>query len=188
MLICCLGWGSLIWNIGNLPILDQWYKDGPILPIEFARQSSDDRITLVIIPSECEVFVRCYWCILSIKNLEEAIEALRLRERIPKKYITKYIGFWQNNHKSNNDTEERISSWGNIYHFDAVIWTNLPPKFNGKNGIIPDAGQVISHLNSLEGIKKKNAEHYIRMTPVQIATKYRQIIEEKLKWFPYSTT
>ncbi|MGB4774913.1 MAG: hypothetical protein WBP45_07070 [Daejeonella sp.] len=48
MKIACIGWGSLIWNPKNLQIQKQWFNDGPILPIEFSRQSNDGRITLVI--------------------------------------------------------------------------------------------------------------------------------------------
>lgn len=41
MKIVVLGWGSLIWNPGDLKINSEWQKDGPTLPIEFARVSSD---------------------------------------------------------------------------------------------------------------------------------------------------
>jgi nitroreductase len=46
--IACLGWGSLIWKPENLPIIGEWKNDGPMLPIEFSRESGGQRITLVI--------------------------------------------------------------------------------------------------------------------------------------------
>lgn len=48
MRIAILGWGSLIWNPNGLPIRGDWQRGGPVLPIEFSRISSDERLTLVI--------------------------------------------------------------------------------------------------------------------------------------------
>ena len=48
-MIVCIGWGSLIWDTRSLDVDVHWRADGPMLPIEFARESSDGRITLVIV-------------------------------------------------------------------------------------------------------------------------------------------
>ncbi len=49
MRIGVVGWGSLIWDPRDLEIEDKWHIDGPMLPVEFARVSSRDRLTLVIV-------------------------------------------------------------------------------------------------------------------------------------------
>jgi hypothetical protein len=48
-MIACIGWGSLIWDKCDLDVDGEWRSDGPMLPVEFACQSSDGRITLVLV-------------------------------------------------------------------------------------------------------------------------------------------
>ena len=62
MKIACIGWGSLIWMPENLMIQNKWFEDGPMLPIEFARQSDNGRITLII--DEFARPVRTLWSLI----------------------------------------------------------------------------------------------------------------------------
>jgi hypothetical protein len=80
MKIACLGWGSLIWRPENLQVQEKWFEDGPILPIEFSRQSDNGRITLII--DEKAKPVRVLWALMTTENLELSIESLKEREFI----------------------------------------------------------------------------------------------------------
>ena len=80
--IACLGWGSLIWDPRGLPIRREWFKDGPFAPVEFTRQSSDGRMTLVIDPRATPT--RLLWAHMLPAEPSVAREALRDRESIPR--------------------------------------------------------------------------------------------------------
>lgn len=96
--IACLAWGSLVWDPRQLPIRGEWFKDGPFAPVEFARQSNDGRITLVIEPNAEPV--RVLWAQMLSHNLEDAKKALCDREGIPARNCALLIGAWTAENRS----------------------------------------------------------------------------------------
>ena len=78
MKIACIGWGSLIWNLGNLKIQKRWFEDGPILPIEFTRISDNGRVTLII-DKEAKP-IQTLWALMTCDDIEEAKKSLKDRE------------------------------------------------------------------------------------------------------------
>jgi hypothetical protein len=179
MTIACLGWGSLIWRPLDLAMRGEWQTDGPSLPIEFARQSRDGRITLVI--DRGSPTVTTLWVVLAVEDLDSAIECLAQREGIPVAHQERGIGFWSVDAASEHPESLQVGKWALRQDVTAVVWTALAPKFNDINRK-PSELEVVKYLAALEGEKRQSAEEYVRRAPKQIATPYRRAIEETLGW------
>jgi hypothetical protein len=180
MLIACLGWGSLIWDPRELSVRGNWFTDGPFLPIEFARQSSDGRMTLVLMPTTFPL-VRSLWKPISAVNVAAACKTLGLRECTGLKKPESCVDYWPQGSRS-RDVARQVGQWAKGLQIDAVIWTNLPTRFGGEDKTIPSAEEVLAYLRGLRGQSRVQAKRYIQMTPRQIDTDYRRAIESSLRW------
>ena len=171
--IACLGWGSLTWDPRDLLIEPEWFKDGPLIKVEFVRQSNDGRITLTLEPNSD--YVPSLWAKMQTNKIDEAIESLRSREGISNKYQERDIGIWKEGEAS-PELIYRLSEWAGAKGITNLIWTNLSPKFN-KIDKTPTVEEVIEYLTNLTGDTRNAAETYIRNAPIQINTAYRREIE-----------
>lgn len=174
MIIACLGWGSLIWKPGALPLASEWFNDGPELPIEFSRVGDGGELAMAICLNAppCQVL----WALLDIKSLDKAVQALKTREKIP--YDRQDgVGIFA----INSSTVGVLGKWAADRQLDAVIWTALPPRFEDVEGLIPSLDDVLSYLISLDGETLTYARRYIEKVPEQINTPYRSEIR-KLGW------
>lgn len=176
--IACLGWGSLIWDPRGLPIRREWFKDGPLAPVEFTRQSSGGHITLVIDPSARPI--RLLWALMLSSDLQGAKEALGDREGITRNNLQSRIGSWQRGEGAPENIRD-LPQWAEDRGLDAVVWTALGPKFNNQERP-PSIEDVIAYLRNLEGTARDHANHYIENAPRQIDTDYRRRIEADLGW------
>ncbi len=179
MVIACLGWGSLIWDPRDLPIRTEWRTDGPSLPVEFARQSVNGRITLVIAEDTDPIPV--LWTALDLASLHEGRQALALRESIPLAHMESSVGAWSSSLSPDRSEFQAIAEWADAAGVTGVVWTALKPKFAGKP-IKPSCDQIIDYLANLEGETRQLAEEYVRRAPTQVTTSYRQRIERELGW------
>ena len=175
--ITCLGWGSPIWEPRDLPIRGHWFGDGPLIPVEFARHSKGDRITLVIVPSARPV--PSLWALMDCDSLDEARKQLREREDTAERHIH----HWSRGSRSPSCIAE-LSEWAVARNIDHVVWTGLPPKFKREDHRLPTEEDVLKHLRRLHGTELDDAERYIRRAPRQIDTQYRRRIEAELGWSP----
>jgi hypothetical protein len=174
MRIACLGWGSLIWNPGLLPLASEWHVDGPMLPIEFARVADGGELATAICLNAppCQVL----WALLNVETLAAAVNALRKREQIPEDREDG-IGVFT----INSLTVGVLGKWAADRRLDAVIWTALPPRFEEIEGLIPSLDDVLSYLIALDGETLEHAKFYMENVPEQIDTPYRSEIR-KLGW------
>jgi len=181
MNIAVIGWGSLIWDPGELDIQEDWKEDGPEMPVEFARLSSRGRLTLVI--HEQAEPVQALWARSAYNELDHAIENLRRREGTCEKHIGNY-----NFQNDEHDTKfpfilESIKCWGSKQDVDAAIWTDLPSNFTEEtdfDGLTEE--NVIDFLMNSSHVNQENAEEYIRKAPEQVRTTFRPEIENELGW------
>lgn len=178
MKIACLGWGSLIWRPENLKIQSAWFEDGPLLPIEFTRQSDNGRITLII--DEQAKPVRTLWALMTTDMLPLAIESLKEREGVTRDEAIHNVIATDDN---TSNIKAVVIKWLNVMNLDTAIWTGL--SYSAKtNKLRPTIDYVINHLKELDYNSRKTAEEYIRKAHKQIDTEYRRRIEHELGWSP----
>jgi hypothetical protein len=182
MKIVCIAWGSLLWKSGSLILASGWQPGGPLLPLEFARDS-DDSDELAIVIHEGAPLMPTFWAMLETGDLEQACEQLRQREKIAPEH-PEWLGSVPR--ACGSATDARIEAWllsrPASERFDAVVWTALPSKFAGVEGRAPDVEEAIAFLDGLEDSARETAEEYVRRTPAEIMTPYRRRFEEALGW------
>lgn len=178
--IAILGWGSLIWCPKSLKFKHAadgdntymgWFKDGPELPIEFARVSSkgndNERLTLVINPSSNAVPVLWAWS--GLTDLSAAKENLRQREGCG----VKSVGVLRRGTAPQDEIEQIIARWADEHDVDAVIWTKL----SANEGLGHNEEASASYLRGKSGESVRACIEYIRNTPPQIQTRFRPALE-----------
>ena len=179
-LIACLGWGSLIWDPRELPIRRCWYEDGPLVRVEFARVSSNGRMTLVL--HESAEPVRSLWALMTGNDVWDARKRLVKREGSPVRNVDKHTGHWPESDPSPTCISS-LDGWAGCKGITDVIWKSLPPKFAELgHAECPSSTQVVRNLSGLYGPQRDAAEEYVRNAPAQIDTEYRRRIEADLGW------
>jgi hypothetical protein len=181
--IACLGWGSLIERSGCLATLGAWLTDGPRLPVEFARESNDGRITLVICPPVARVPTQ--WILLNHTDVQAAAENLGRREyaEATPKWTTQSIGWWDREAAKHYGMESKtIAAWAAEHQLDGVVWTNLPCGFKGSRGRMPSGDEVLAHLRGLDAAALDKAKEYVRTAPAEVDTAYRRRIAAHFGW------
>lgn len=181
MKIAILAWGSLYWDPRELKTTGEWFFDGPALPIEYARISGGNRLTLVIKPGFDSVTT--LYAISSYRELDAARENLRERENTPNLGNIGFIDFLNNTshvREANKLVIDTIKEWNTHKGFDALLWSDFAPRFTDQLTI----ENILSFIQSLPNYEKEAALEYIRKTPPQVSTRFRESIEYYFKEAP----
>lgn len=159
-----------------------------MIPVEFARKSSNGRVTLVLGGThESQTF----WAKSALEEIDEACENLWVREGKPRRRSIHYtsgdgLQTWNGGipEPGSLDVSYAVCEWiGTTPDADCAIWTGLPPK-DFDIGAIDLAHQVVEHLQGLEEPAMRLAKEYIELAPETVRTPVRSAIEEKLGWVP----
>lgn len=188
-LIAVIGWGPLLWDPRTLRISSGWHDDGPLLPVEFARESKGKRVTLVALPGYRHRS-STYWALSSRSDLDEAIEDLRVREtNAPPRHIHWArpggdYGSGEAGFRPDPRIGEAVLGWlDGRPDLDAAVWTGLPPRnFDPDSPVVDLADQVLTYLRSLSAGEDVEARWYVEMAPPSIDTPVRRAIEAALGW------
>lgn len=178
--IACLAWGSLVWDTRDLPIASEWFPDGPMVQVDFLRQSKNGRMTLVL--NNGAWTVPSLWAVMASTDREQARCYLGNREEVQRASLNSSIGAWSCGEPSPQNVSE-LGLWAKQRGVDHVVWTALPAKF-GSEVRTPSDEEVISYLRGLDGERREKAECYIRRAPRQVDTRLRRLIAAELNWQP----
>lgn len=186
-----LAWGSLVWAQGDLRTDSRWHNNGPVLPLEFARESTGPRVTLVIVDGY-EHLSTTYWAVSSEPAVDLAGSNLRARER---NIARSDIHILERGKKPRSlgvgpgpsaTTTEAIADWlasPAASDLGAVIWTGLPPKrFDPSTGPVALSEQVIAFLDELHPDNRLLSQEYFERAPEAIDTPVRRAVMEHFQW------
>lgn len=184
MNIAVLGWGSLIWCPGSLRIRTRWRPDGPTLPIEFARISQDERLTLVIHPDSADQ--PTYWAFSEFTTVEEARDNLRARENSKLADIHHVLRDGRTAEGVPREIANRVGEWlARRPDIQGVVWTGLPSNWIDKRGRDFTPEDAVDFLQELEAARDRakatyeRAREYIANAPPLIDTAVRRALRAR---------
>src|ERR1700761_737680 len=135
MQIAVIGWGSLISSPAALRLQTRWYRDGPSLPVEFARISGGNRLTLVIHPPSRNQ--QTLWAAAASDDLPQVRENLREREETQLRLIQTASADGVFSEGVADCVKESVSAWlRQKPHLSGCVWTGLPSNWERERNCI----------------------------------------------------
>lgn len=180
MQIAILGWGSLVWDSGDLRIVDgEWRTGGPELPIELSRLSENRRHLTYVIDERHTRRVPTRYAISKYTDLEEAIADLASREGCAVTAIGYVDTGRSDQHRARPGVPWKdIEAWATAKKLGAAVWTDLPPNFQGEWNL----DQVVDFWKTkIPADRIAAAKEYASRAPPEVDTDLRRrLVIEKL--------
>lgn len=183
MTIAVIGWGSLLWNPRHLRHLPPWRRDGPHLPVEFARQARDGRVSLVSVdghPTRAATF----WAESDCPDIVSAVKDLAHRERTHVRHIHLCTSAGPRRGDGTaieGITAEIVEEWlGRRPRLGAALWTGLGVTRFRVDDTLPS--QVVSYVGALTVSVRSRAREYVERAPATVDTPVRQALEREFGW------
>lgn len=145
------------------------------MPVEFSRVGDGGELATAICMNA--PLIQVWWALLDTETVQHSTSLLREREQIPADRDDGVGSLILNSRPTG-----ALAEWAAEKKLDAVIWTALPPRYNGIEGRIPCAEDAITYLRTLEGEKRAHAQDYIKKVPAEFNTPYRKAIRDRLGW------
>jgi hypothetical protein len=162
----------------------RWRPDGPRLPIEFARISQDDRLTLVIHPGSPEQ--PTYWAVSEFTDLDEARRNLKNREKTKSSDIHHALRDGRSSDGASPETIRTVADWmAQHQEVAAVVWTGLCSNWQDKRrqAFSPDdATRFLADLETARDRSKatyERAREYLTNAPAVVNTPLRQAMRAR---------
>jgi hypothetical protein len=180
MRIAIFGWGSLIWCPGSLKLATRWFRDGPMLPVEFARISKGDRLSLVLHPGSS--YQPTLWAVSESEELADAQEDLHQREGTTYRSSIHHstVG-GEYSPDASTAIKGAVSAWLATHpRIDACVWTGLLSNWRKAREREFSVEDALQYLRGLPDPAR--AKEYIQNAPSQIQTEVRAAIRAELNW------
>ena len=174
MRIAVIGWGSLVWDPGDLRIKDDgWHVGGPLLPIELSRVSERRGYLTYVIDERHVRKVQTRFALSRYSHLEDAVADLACREGC----AAHSVGFVEakagKTHRSRT-----VEGWRGIWDWlstsptpaEAAVWTDLEPRFEGLFTL--DA--AVEFWRTLPAGVASEARNYAEHAPAEVDTDLRR--------------
>lgn len=184
-----LGWGSLLWDDGTVPLRTRggWLTGGPVLPLEFSRVSRSrfGALTLVIDPAHGDPCPTSY-VIADRRSIADVICDLRTREDT----VVRCIGFVDLESGSERANQlpamaHDVRSWAGSLGLVSVVWTDLGGNF-GDEGRGPFTMEAaMTYLRGLPPEGRSKAKEYVERAPAAVDTPLRRALVQSDWWTMY---
>ncbi|TME51109.1 MAG: hypothetical protein E6I60_10890 [Chloroflexi bacterium] len=180
MKIAILGWGSLVWDPGELRIVEGgWHKGGPTLPIELSRLSSGRRHFTYVIDPEHGRHVPTRYAISRYEQLDDAVCDLACREGCASSAIGYVTSQDTGAHRARPGVPwQEIRRWVKENESNAAIWTDLGPKLpeGWKEWSVDRA--LLYWQTMIPADKLADAARYASSAPAEVDTEFRRQLSD----------